>query len=366
MNVATSFGIITVLIGAGMLVGCGGTTSLGSSSSHDAGGNGGSSETGGGRSSGGSPGMSGGSPNTGGMGSGGAPATGGVIGMGGAPSTGGANSGGVPSSGGSAGSGACNSTNCSTFQMFDCCGDSCVNFENDPHNCGGCNNVCPDSAPVCSGRQCIVPPCTLPPQAGMCPPTSTCCGGTCCAANEICCHFSTGLPIPGPNIGCVYPKDSGGTCPLGCPSCICASPDTPIATPDGDRALATLHVGDRVLSVDHDRVIDVPIIDVRKTPAPNHSVVRVELASGAVLEISARHPTADGRTFGDLRTGERLGGVEIAKATIVPYRHRFTHDILPESDSGTYFSGGVLIGSTLGGGALSSRATDYASVSMQP
>ena len=58
-----------------------------------------------------------------------------------------------------------------------------------------------------------------------------------------------------------------------------------------------------------------------------------QLTSGAVLEISARHPTADGRTFADLRTGDKLGGVPIADATIVPYRHRFTHDILPASDS---------------------------------
>lgn len=75
--------------------------------------------------------------------------------------------------------------------------------------------------------------------------------------------------------------------------------------------------------------------------------MRVELASGDVLEISARHPTADGRTFGDLRTGDRLGGLEIAKTTVVPYQHLFTYDILPASDSGTYFASGALIGSTL-------------------
>ena len=31
----------------------------------------------------------------------------------------------------------------------------------------------------------------------------------------------------------------------------------------------------------------------------------------------------------------------------VPYRHEYTYDILPASDSGTYFAGGVLVGSTL-------------------
>ena len=350
------FGSIAVAIFAGVLVACGGTTSLGRTSPNDAGVNGGSSGGGAGR---------GGSPNTGGTGTG----TGGVIG--GAPSTGGASSGGVPPMGGSPGSGGvaggCNSMTCNTYSMFTCCGDSCVNLENDPHHCGSCDTVCPSTAPLCSGSRCVVPPCTLPPEAGVCAPTSICCGDTCCAANEICCQSSRGgPPPPGPGVGCVNPQDSGGTCPRGCPACVCASPDTPIATPSGDRAIASLRVGDPVFSVDHGRVIVVPIAEVVSTPAPNHHVMRVELASGAQLEISARHPTADGRTFGDLRAGDRLGGIAIARATVVPYRHEATYDILPASDSGTYFAGGVLIGSTLGGAALSSRGADYSTMSIAP
>jgi hypothetical protein len=125
-----------------------------------------------------------------------------------------------------------------------------------------------------------------------------------------------------------------------------------------------LHVGDRVLSVDHGRVVAVPILEIHREPARNHHVVRVELTSGAVLEISAPHPTADGRTFGELRSDDALGGVLIERVTVVPYAHSFTYDILPASDSGTYFAGGVLIGSTLGGNALSSRGADYAVISM--
>lgn len=320
------------------LIGCGGVTSTDSGGFHDGSRDAGTHSTGGATATGSAPGTGNGPSSGGKPGSGGTPATGGV-GNGGAPATGGSPTGGS--------AGACNSMTCSTYSMFNCCGDSCVNFENDPHNCGECGHVCPVSAPVCSGRQCIVPPCTLPPNAGMCAPTSICCGDTCCASNEICCHFSSGLPIPGPNIGCVNPLDSGGTCPLGCPSCICASPDTPIATPNGDSAIASLRVGDPVFSVDHGQVVVVPIAEVRTRAAANHYVVRVELARGAVLEISARHPTADGRTFGDLRSGGRLGEIEIKSATVVPYQHPFTYDILPASDSGTYFAGGALIGSTL-------------------
>lgn len=32
---------------------------------------------------------------------------------------------------------------------------------------------------------------------------------------------------------------------------------------------------------------------------------------------------------------------------MIPYGHEHTYDILPDSDTGTYVAGGVLIGSTL-------------------
>lgn len=145
---------------------------------------------------------------------------------------------------------------------------------------------------------------------------------------------------------------------------VCASPDTPIATEDGNRAIVALRVGDLVYSVDHGRVVAVPIIEVHRTSVTHHRVVRLELESGAVLDISGLHPTADGRKFSDLRSGDALGGVRIRSARVVPYAAAYTYDILPASDSGTYFAGGVLIGSTLGGAALSSRGTDYSAMSL--
>jgi hypothetical protein len=143
-----------------------------------------------------------------------------------------------------------------------------------------------------------------------------------------------------------------GTCDPGCLSCICASPDTPIATPSGSRAIASLRVGDLVYSVNHRRFAIVPIREVNRVPVSHHFVMRVQLASGSVLEISARHPTADGRTFGELRAGERLDGVRIVSAHLEAYKHSATYDILPDSDTGAYFAGGVLIGSTLQRGTV--------------
>jgi hypothetical protein len=122
-----------------------------------------------------------------------------------------------------------------------------------------------------------------------------------------------------------------------------------VATPNGERPIAELSTGDLVYSVDGAAVVAVPIAKVRRVPVTGrHVVPLVTLANGAVLEISGAHPTADGRTFSDLSPGDDLGGVPIVAVTrAAPYRHAFTHDILPASSSGTYFVSGALIGSTL-------------------
>ena len=146
---------------------------------------------------------------------------------------------------------------------------------------------------------------------------------------------------------CLDPNEQG-TCPVGCaPLCICADPETPIATPSGDRAIASLRVGDLVYSVNQGRVVVVPILRTHREPVDHHHVMRVSLQSGSVLQISPGHPTADGRRFEQLTPGGRLDGVEITASELVPYRHDATYDILPDSDTGAYFAGGVLIGSTL-------------------
>jgi hypothetical protein len=135
---------------------------------------------------------------------------------------------------------------------------------------------------------------------------------------------------------------------MGCaPLCKCASPNTPIATAAGQAPIASLKVGDLVYSVDRGAVRLVPILRTRQVPANNHRVVKLTLINGAVLEISALHPTADGRNFGELVKGNRLDGVEIRDVQTIPYRHAATYDILPDSDTGTYFAAGVLLASTL-------------------
>ena len=111
--------------------------------------------------------------------------------------------------------------------------------------------------------------------------------------------------------------------------------------------MADLRVGDLVYTVEGNAIRPVPILLVGRTPVANHHVVRMKVTDGRTLEISPGHPTADGRTFGDLRPGTKLDGVAIESVELVPYGHPFTYDILPASKSGSYFAAGMLIGSTL-------------------
>jgi hypothetical protein len=312
-------------LGALLLLQCGGTSESGSQSSGGEAGQGGASGTGTGGASG---------TGTGGAGAG----------RGGTAGTGQAGVGG----GSQAGAGGCD---CG-FGLT-CCDGVCVNPTNDIKNCGTCGTTCPGPDPFCSYQGCGQPPC----EGATCGDGETCCGSACCSGGQLCCYLSG----PGPGgFGCFEPNDRG-TCPPGCPACICAAPDTPIATPFGERPIADLAPGDLVYSVDGEAIRAVPVRDVKRRPAEGHAVPRVVLANGRVLEISAGHPTADGRTFGQLRAGSELDGSAILEVHYVPYRDAFTYDILPASSTGTYFAAGALIGSTLTEAAtspLSCQAAD--------
>lgn len=321
-----------------LALGCGGESEGGGTSSGGSSGSGGA--TGGGAGSGATGGSSGTGASAGTGGTAGTGAGGATGGMGGATGgSGGASGGSGGASGGSGGSGG---GNCG-FCDFVCCGSACTNTGNDIKNCGACGKVCPGNTPYCDNGTCKD---KAPCEAGIaCIGTATCCGKSCCAVGEICCD------VPGP-VGTLLPtchQPVDGTCPKGCTSCVCNSPDTPIATPSGERRIADLREGDLVYSLSHGKMVAVPVTRANRVEAPNHQVVRVTLASGSVLEISPKHPTADGRLFGELRAGDRLDGVFVVAAELVPYSRSHTYDILPASDTGTYWAGGVLIASTLAG-----------------
>ena len=218
-------------------------------------------------------------------GSGGSGATAGTAGSGGLAGTGGgtAGSGGMSGSSGTAGSAgaaggtaSCDSTNCE----WTCCGDQCVNTTNDFKNCGACGKACTGQNPFCDNGTCKPnPPCDSGTQ---CPGVALCCGGNCCAAGDICCD------VPGPvvtGVACTKPT-AEGSCPLGCKTCVCTSPDTPIATPSGERAIAELRVGDLVYSVDHGATVAVPgshLWGEERVAGPGDETVKAIMPAGSCI-----------------------------------------------------------------------------------
>lgn len=199
-----------------------------------------------------------------------------------------------------------------------------------------CTN-CPIELPACNISNPNTWYCWTPPADG-CPTSFPNLGSACSLPADTRCYTCASIATcsaQGVWIG------GGMTCPD------CNAPDTPIATPTGTRPIATLVPGDLVYSMHQGQVSLVPIAEVGRKAQVDHHVMRLTLANGSVLEISPRHPTADGRAIGDLRANDLLDGVRILSAALVPYVHSHTYDILPASDSGTYYAGGVLIGSTM-------------------
>jgi hypothetical protein len=253
-------------------------------------------------------GTSGASSGGGGSSAGGS-ATGGVTASGGSNSGGGgAQSGGAAGSAGAAGAAGAGGSTCGTSTCG--AGEICITGR-----CAGCCDVPPECIPIPSG-------CTGALDCG-CFTTDPCGACTNCQA------------VTAGAIVC-------GNC-----QCRCAAAWSPVATPNGLRRIADLRVGDLVYTVDHGERVVAPIARVNRRPVSHHALVRVTLESGGVVEMSDGHPTANGGRFDALSAGQRLGAAEIVSLETVPYDEPFTYDILPASDTGTYFVGDAWVGSTL-------------------
>ena len=173
---------------------------------------------------------------------------------------------------------------------------------------------------------------------------TTACRDNPCGSTPVSCSCAKDLCV-GPGISsCTGASNSTLLCQS---VSVCASPETRIATPSGERRIADLVPGDLVYSEDRGALRAVPVLRVSQTLVYQHHVVQVTMADGAVIEMSEGHPTADGRTFGQLRAGDLLDGAPILSSRIIPYRFSRTYDILPASETGTYVASGRLVGSTL-------------------
>ncbi len=148
-------------------------------------------------------------------------------------------------------------------------------------------------------------------------------------------------------LGAITVEQQAASGPQVCP--ICLARGTTISTPDGPRAVQDLRVGEPVWTVDENgNRVAATILQAGSMSAPNtHRVVHVVLDDDRELFISPGHPLLDGRTAGDLRTGDALDGGRVTTADLVAYGGGQTFDLLPSGPTGGYWAGGILVGSTL-------------------
>lgn len=132
-----------------------------------------------------------------------------------------------------------------------------------------------------------------------------------------------------------------------CP--ICLSEGTLIDTPEGQIAVENIKTGTKVWTTNLlGEKISTEILMVSKSLAPvGHEMQKIILEDGRTLEVSPLHPTADGRFAFTLKAGEASEGSKIISNERLAYSRKFTYDILPAGDAGTYWANGILIGSTL-------------------
>ena len=135
--------------------------------------------------------------------------------------------------------------------------------------------------------------------------------------------------------------------PRVCP--ICLASNTMISTPNGDINVKDLRAGIPVWSADaQGKKIITTIIRVSRALVPSdHKVIHLVLADSRELWVSPQHPTANGLTVNDLRTGDVYDGSRVTAAELIPYWDTYTYDLLPASATGSYWANGILMGSTL-------------------
>ena len=147
----------------------------------------------------------------------------------------------------------------------------------------------------------------------------------------------------------VYQRSDGSLFRGNQNSCRCLSAQTLISTPNGSKIVKDLKIGMYVYTLNRrgDKII-APLTKTAKVSIPSDYMVSyILLSDNRELFASNAHPTADGRTIGELFAGDSLGGAQIIKRELVLYSDSFTYDILPAGDTGFYWANDIILKSTL-------------------
>lgn len=122
-----------------------------------------------------------------------------------------------------------------------------------------------------------------------------------------------------------------------------------INTPIGSLPIKNLRIGDYVWTIDKfgRRVKTVIVNKTKRVASKNHKMVHIVLKDGRELFVSPGHPTIDYIMIGSLVKGDKLDGSYVSSIKMMPYKGKYTYDILPYGATGGYRADGILIGSTL-------------------
>lgn len=129
----------------------------------------------------------------------------------------------------------------------------------------------------------------------------------------------------------------------------CLSGDSFISVPKGFVPVKNLKSGDLVWTVDRfgHRIQAVIIQKSRRLVSKDHKMAHIVLEDGRELIASPGHPTIDNKELGNLVKGQILDKSQVSSIQIMPYREKYTYDILPSGDTGGYWANNILIRSTL-------------------
>lgn len=129
----------------------------------------------------------------------------------------------------------------------------------------------------------------------------------------------------------------------------CLPGSTLIDTPQGQKLITEIQVGDSVWTADELGMRQQAIvIKTNKQPVPStHQMLHIAFEDGRTLTASPNHPTFNYQLLDSLVVSEGYNNSFITKLEKLDYIEEFTYDILASGSTGNYWAEKVLIGSTL-------------------